>query len=334
MNDSPKELDGIFERLDRFNTHHVLWEDVKRRRTDGSPQDRRGRRILVIASALALAAIPTAGLWLAFGQDPDPLDRTQRPLAPGSPSDVDSTAVGATGLVVAYSADDIRFCEPTIPASWEPGSPPACNRYVLAQGVNLSALSDGTTQGGVTWGLAYLEGHLDGEVLDVSRQGPPMPGDDDLELADPPCPPPAGGWSASSGDNLNTTAIDEYRATHPSRITSVAVFRPSAGVKVLTVASTDPSGTFAAMAPAYRGRLCVVLSRYSAEQVSDAHAWAEGLLADGAANDVVAVGVGTGDDGQPQVVIDAFVATTSLREALESQPAGLVTIRPWLRHVD
>jgi hypothetical protein len=113
-------------------------------------------------------------------------------------------------------------------------------------------------------------------------------------------------------------------------VTSFAWFHPSPLAWVGTIASADPARTKAALAAAYPRQLCIVRSRYRVSEVHAAKAAATALLMQHLYG-VFAVGSTVGNDGQPVVEVDATLNTPELRQALASQPPGLIVIVPWLR---
>src|SRR5437870_11364499 len=82
-----------------------------------------------------------------------------------------SPVVGGSGLVVASSARDVRFCGGPTTLALRPG-PPRCGNGVRVEGVDLSRLANRVSRHGATWGLAYLAGSFENGALTVVRQGP------------------------------------------------------------------------------------------------------------------------------------------------------------------
>lgn len=240
--------------------------------------------------------------------------------------------VGATGLVVAHSARHVTFCGGAIATSDVVGLPNCVGIPVV--GVNLSALSGRQSIHGAIWGSAYLAGVFSRGVLHVTEQAAPKPPGNGPHLIDPPCAVPVGGWASSPQINASTGAVAAYRRQFPSDITSLAVFRPRTKTWVLTIASSSPKRTMARLAPAYRGRLCVVRSQYALSRVRAATAAAHALLSRRfALFPVTGVGRIVGSDGQTVVEIEVLYPTAALRRALATQPAGLVKVASWLRPV-
>src|SRR5439155_1726791 len=101
-------------------------------------------------------------------------------------------------------------------------------------------------------------------TLTVVRQAPPRAArSSGPVLRNPPCPAPRGGWARGQPSESASRALDAYRARFPGDVASAAMFHPASGVSVLTVASTNPARTRAGLGVPWRGRLCVVRSRYS-----------------------------------------------------------------------
>ncbi len=328
------DLNRVFKDLDRLDAP-VSWSQVAGRRpTALSDEPHRPRKVMVAVFAFVVAIAGIALLVGAFGiplRHPAPLSSSA--LFAGSTSTSTSPApeVGASGLVVAYSPSDVRFCNGVIPADLTAG-PPACAPQIRAVSVDLSALSNQVTAQGVTWGTAFLAGTFSDGTLQVNEQGPPRPTGNGPRLVDPPCSPPPTGWATGSVDEPSTTAVEAYESQFPSDVASVAMFHPQSQTWVVTIASTDPARTTAALGAEYPDQLCVVQSRYQVSDVHDAKAAATALLSQDQYG-VTAVGLTTGTDGQPVVEVEAVSDTPELRDALASQPAGLVNIVPWLKPV-
>jgi hypothetical protein len=131
-------------------------------------------------------------------------------------------------------------------------------------------------------------------------------------------------------------AVQVYRKEFPSDITSVAVFHPGSAVTwVVTISSMEPARTTTALAQDYPDQLCVVQSRYQLDEVRDARSAAVALLPSGGDDryGVTGVGLTVSADAQPVVQVDAMVDTQQLRDALSSQPPGLIEVVPWLEPV-
>jgi hypothetical protein len=294
----------------------------------------------VVAFAFTIAVAGSVLVTKAFVASPRQTAQRSAPSSmatSGSVSPSPGPEVGANGLVIAYSATDVRFCEGATSDVLTEG-PPNCSDQIQAVGVDVSALSDPHTGGGATWGEEHLVGHLKDGTLDVVEQGPPQQRPaNGPSLVDPPCSPPPGGWAIDSAGEPSTDTVDSYQHQHPSEVVLVTMFRPQPQSWVVTIASTDPTRTTDALRPAYPDQLCVVQSRFRLAEVQDAKAAATSLLNqtqfNHAAYGVFEVGLGAGTDGQPLVEVGAIADTSLLRDALASEPAGLVQIEPWLEPV-
>src|SRR5947208_1893769 len=122
-----------------------------------------------------------------------------------------SPVVGGSGIVVAYSAQDVQFCDGPMTLALTPG-PPRCRDAIRVTGVDLSRLEDRVSRHGSTWGRAYLMGTFGNGVLTVARQGPPKPAvSSGPSLRKPPCPTPHGGWPSGRSSASGTRALNAYR---------------------------------------------------------------------------------------------------------------------------
>jgi hypothetical protein len=243
-----------------------------------------------------------------------------------------SPVVGGSGIVVAYSAHDVRFCNGPMTLALTPG-PPRCGAAIRVSGVDLSRLEDRVSRHGRTWGRAYLAGTFENGTLTVMRQGPPKPAvSSGPSLRKPPCGAPRGGWATGPPTASESRALDAYRARFPADVVSVAIFHPTSGGSVTTIASTNPARTRAILGPPFRRRLCVVRSRYRAAVVRRTKASLTALLRRHR-YELTGVGLTVSEQGQPQVLVETLVETSGLRRVVASKPAGLVEVVPWLRPV-
>jgi hypothetical protein len=253
-------------------------------------------------------------------------------LAAAAAASGSSPVVGGSGIVVAYSAGDVRFCNGPMTLALRPG-PPRCGNAIRVTGVDLTKLEDRVSGHGTTWGRAYLAGTFESGTLTVVRQGPPRPAvRSGPFLRRPPCAAPRGGWARGPSGASANRALDAYRARFPADVASVAIFHPGAGARVVTVASTNPARTRAILGPSFRRRLCVVRSRYRPAVVRSAKASLTALLLH-RRYELTGVGLTVSEQGQPRVLAETLVETSGLRRVVASKPAGLVEIVPWLRPV-
>jgi hypothetical protein len=248
-----------------------------------------------------------------------------------------SPVVGGSGIVVAYSARDVRFCNGPMTLALRPG-PPRCGDAVRVTGVDLSRLEDRVSRHGTTWGRAYLAGTFGNGTLTVERQGPPKPAvSSGPSLRRPPCAAPRGGWARGPSSVSAGRALDAYRTRFPADVVSVAIFHPGSGARVVTIASTNPARTRAILGSPFRRRLCVVRSRYQVAVVRRAKASLTALLRRSSSPsgryEMTGVGLTVSKQGQPRVLVEALVETSGLRRVVASKPAGLVEVVPWLRPV-
>jgi hypothetical protein len=320
------DLDQRFKDLDLLNTS-VSWTEVRNRRPGPPPPEPRGpSRFAAIALALAVGAGGVSLAVRAFLSAPShpPTSSTSSP--PTSPA-APTMRVGASGLVVARSSSNVRFCVPLMLASLTSG-PPKCGSFVKTTGVDLSRLSNRRTVDGVTFGDAYLAGSLQDGTLHVSQQTPPRPATSEPSLRQPPCQAPKGGWARSDAPP-SLDPVDGYERTHPHEVSSLALFHPAARTWVVTIASTNPARTSAILESTYPDQLCVLQSHYRVSDVTAARATVTSF-AQHHQYGVYGVGLGAAQDGQPRVIVSAVVDTPALEAAISSLPAGLVRIEPWL----
>jgi hypothetical protein len=243
-----------------------------------------------------------------------------------------SPVVGGSGIVVAYSTQDVRFCNGPATLALRPG-PPRCGDAIHVTGVDLSRLEGRVSRHGTTWGRAYLAGTFANGTLTVVRQGPPKPAvSSGPFLRHPPCAAPRSGWAGGPSSVSANRALDAYRARFPADVVSVAIFHLGSGVRVVTIASTNPARTRAILGPPFRRRLCVVRSRYRATVVRRTKASLTALLRR-RRYQLTGVGLTVSEQGQPRVLVEALVETSGLRRVVAAEPAGLVEIVPWLRPV-
>ena len=245
--------------------------------------------------------------------------------------------VGGSGIVVAYSARDVRFCDGPMTLALRPG-PPRCGDAVRVKGADLSRLTDRVSRRGTTWGRSYLAGTFGNGTLTVVRQGPPKPAvSSGPFLRRPPCAAPRGKWPSGPPSASASRALDAYRGRFPADVVSLAIFHPAAGWSVVTIASTNPARTRAILDRPFGGRLCVVRSRYRAAVVTKTKASLAALLRRSSSPsgryEMTGVGLTVSEQGQPRVLVEALVETSGLRRVVASKPAGLVEVVPWLRPV-
>jgi hypothetical protein len=236
-------------------------------------------------------------------------------------------------LVIAWSPTDVVFNGGFCTLEYGSG-PPACGPpEVRVERVHVATLDQPrTSEGGVISGRAYLVGTIEGGVLHVEEQGPPR-ADGGFVLTNSPCAAPRGGWAAGPRAYRSEAAY-RYARRHPGEVVSLDVLFPRPNVGVMTIASTAPGRTEAALKTDFPRSLCVVRSRYTREEVRHAATVARYMVTPetaGAAPDWVnEVRVNLGPDGQPQVRVSVTFDNPAVRHGVASLPAGLVAIVPWL----
>jgi hypothetical protein len=273
-----------------------------------------------------LAVLVSAGFVAAgcgaVSKTPPPGGATQRRSA--------GQLVGASGLVVA-EAGTARFCGGAMALDLDGAAVPPCSGGLALRGVDLSRLSDRVHRDGATWGFSYLAGTFRDGTLTVVRQGPPRAAPDSVPAwRKPPCPVPAGGWPATGPDSSNPGV------PHLADVLNVTIFRPGTGIAVVTIASSYPRMTQRSAGRA-ASKLCIVRSRYTAEELGSTKARLTKILTSGpvsARNDyITGVGSTSSPSGQPAVAVQALVDTPALNALIHSTPHGIIALDLWLRPV-
>ena len=184
-----------------------------------------------------------------------------------------------------------------------------------------------------------VEGIWQSGAIVVTGVLPPKPDPDAMRLTHVPCPEPPGGWSPLANydprtPNIDYHAFELYRHTHRHVITSVASFRPPGFGPVLTLASTEPAATRAALAAAYPDALCVVASKHSWEEVARARHLNKALVQQHEQLGLNEVGQEVTADGQPAVEIGVRHDSPTLQALLRGIPADLIDLRPLIEILD
>jgi hypothetical protein len=285
------------------------------------------------------------------------------PSLPSRGSDESSTAgsadSGAASGLVLHDGDTARgqgeiqiaaghptlFCPPfpdggVLVVGPQPYS--ACPGGIPVVGVDVNKLQMKRTSNGVTTGYAALTGRYEHQSFTVTDQQPDV--DPRSAFADNvPCDAPSGGWpkgTADFGGNLDTTAVERYRDTHPGAIVDLGLLRPASDeVLIYVLSAGDPAPIRAALTPTYGQDLCVYPSKYTTAQIDDARELlAQRMQAEPGSSGValttpITVGQGWNSDDQPNVDVEVPILTDELARVIDAQPAGLVTVSAWLRPV-
>jgi hypothetical protein len=229
-----------------------------------------------------------------------------------------SIGPAGTGFVVCFVGGAI-LGEPT-------DTEPACADQVALIGM---------TRALATWAdqSRYVSGIWRPDGLHVTSIGPPHDDDGDSALTTPPCATPPGGWAtvaSSPTPNLDDSAFQHYKASHPGVVAAVAFFRPSNLQPVLTIASTDPAATRVALASSYPRALCVVRSRFTEAQLHRAKGVVKQAFLASRLPGVSAEGSGVDRQGQPIIDLTALNDRPEIHRVLADVTPGLLRIDPWL----
>jgi hypothetical protein len=236
----------------------------------------------------------------------------------------------ASGRVVT-DGETVWFEPPlAVPLVWRrPGNEPAPGPSgfgVPVLGVDLANLDDRRATSGVVEGWATLTGTWRRDHLMVERQES-RGGRTDRAATRwrrPPCPPPPGGWP-EGGTNENIHVPSDVLAT--IKITSVAVFRPSARQTVLVVAAEEPEHAETVLRPICGERLCVVRSRWTKEQLDNA---GQRLRVEMRAWLIYGTGQSVSEDGQGVLTVTLTRVLPSFAQWADTMADGLLAVTPWL----
>ncbi len=242
----------------------------------------------------------------------------------------------ATGRVVQVPGKPPRACANVAIAGVGTSEPPApawCQLGVDVQGVDFATLDSRFEKDGAVEGYATLTGHLDGDVLVVTKQEPPRQAPPtSFHIA--PCPAPPGGWRDYGHEtNPDVTEAQAYVAQHPDLVAEIAISRPSKTQAVpFLLTWGDPDQVRTALEPSYGDQMCLQRSRWTKQEVAAAAAELAGLAR---TEGVYMYGSGhsLGDDGQLTVDAEAVRSTPALEAFAARHPAGLVAITYWLHPV-
>ena len=233
----------------------------------------------------------------------------------------------ACGRVVAVAGE--TWFEPPLPerlVMHAPGREPAprpSGLGVRVEGVDSGSLDDRREKDGSLEGWACLTGRWHGDRLVIDEQGPwqareagPTP-----LWEVPPCDPPPGGWPIGDVSEQLRERLDG------PEVVGVTLFHPSSRQEVAVGASDDPALTRSRLEHLAEGRLCVVVSRHTRDQVVavrselDAHFEEWGLY-----------GCGEGRDASGQTLLHTQVVRVlpGLVELAEGVPDGLLVVEAWL----
>lgn len=312
----------------------------------------RSRPARVTAGVRSLPAVLVLLALTGCAAEPDRVATAPGSAAPASQVVRDGDRVTASGRVVQVPGSEPRFCAPESIAGvgYAPGQEPPPQRCALGVdlvGVDLATLAERREKQGAVEGRATLTGTYDDGVLTVEQQSPPPPPQTvgpPFEAQDPPCPDPEGGWPRDAsilrgpgyepeGDanmEAERPALDAHRAAHPEQYVDIALLRPFPDSVLLGVITPDEAARAAveeALRPAYGERLCVVVSRFTTEQLAAA---ARDVGVDVERGIYAGTERHLGDDLQLSVRYDVVMVTEELQAAVDRHPDGMVVLDPWL----
>jgi hypothetical protein len=243
----------------------------------------------------------------------------------------------ATGRVVQVPGKPPRACASTpvfgVGYAVRP-APVWCELGVDVQGVDLATLDEKFEKDGAVEGYATLTGHLEADILVVTKQEPRQ------DAAPPPftiapCVAPPGGWRDYGHDtNPDVAAAQAYAAAHPDLVAEVAISRPTKTQAVPYLLTWgDPEPVRESLRSSYGDQMCVQHSRWTKEQVMSAVAEfthdvvsSQGIYAYGSGHSLT-------NDGQLKVDVEAVRSTPQLEAIVARHPAGLIKIDYWLHPV-
>jgi hypothetical protein len=275
----------------------------------------------VAAAAMVVVVVIVVTTLLNSGGAADGFDlRTSQTIPSGHAADavirVGDTVRGS-GAVVTAPDGTRRFCPPVATVE---GQTCPLGLALTGPGVRKLGTAHSATITGVYRGDAIA-------VTDVRPYRPPghPQGHDDVV----PCTAPDGGWPDGTVD---MSAAQRYQAGHPGDVVVLAILRPSRAAAVAYVVTAgDPTATGDALTRTYGKRLCVVQSRFSAQQITAAKT----LITSHVGRHLTDVNNGGGPtiDSHGSVEIEGTVpvVTDAFAKAVDAQPAKLIQLTVWLR---
>lgn len=245
----------------------------------------------------------------------------------------EDAACSAFGRVV-FSAGRLTF-EPPLPRAlvfYGPGREPAprpSGLGVAVRGVDTNRLLGRRDKEGAYEGWATLTGAWRNGLLDVDDQRPERPHHRSEEIAwtAPPCREPSGGWPA--GGELELP--DAHEALVLARtVVASTIFRPVDRGPVLVVAASDPQLVADELVPLLGGRVCIVKTRYTAQEVD---AVRHEIDANFEAWQACTSGTTSDSGGQVLLTLELVRVVPEVVERASAWPGHLVAVRPWLTPV-
>lgn len=177
-------------------------------------------------------------------------------------------------------------------------------------------------------GTATVTGQWLGDAIAITEISPAGPvRDPGPTWQRPPCPSPAGGWPDNMNGDYENPAFGLGDLKTSGAAVTVVIFRPRPNQAVVVVAATDPGAVKARLGPQLPGRLCVVTSRWTRQQLDAVreHArqrwdrWGVELVHER-----------IDDNAQPHIEIELVRVTTETAAWAATLPDGLLTLNPIL----
>ena len=221
------------------------------------------------------------------------------------------------------------------PGGWHAGTgeQPMSRDAVRLHGSDLGGVATEYGPDGSIPGWATITGLWSGDAVEVHHQSPHRPPRSLRGVwTRPPCPAPAGGWpTGSNGDETEDLTFDLGDLQDTGAAVSVVVFRPGPGQTVLVVAAGDPAAVESRLRPQLGPRLCVVVSRWSRNELDHASATLQQHLHDWTISSIG--NGGAAEDGQAMVEVTLFRVLPEMAPWATGLPDGLLQVIPVLTPV-
>lgn len=304
---------------------------------------RRRRRRTTFGAAASAAACVAAAAMVAYTVD---AGRQSTDVSGPTPT---ATAIGfdvpplhpgqlvhVAGRVVINGSGAV-LCPASVSAGGAEDTFPCRFPQLALTGARASLLSQEVHEGAQVSGLARFTGVWTPGHLAVRSQAAAdvLPaGGNPTTLAtstSAPCPSPAGGWATGP---LDWSAESRFVAAHPGLVVGDSTAYPASGREILVLAVSDVPMVSHALSSQYPGKLCIVRSKFTREQVAAARDAIQALAAKGNElldNGFEGFGPGVlGLDGQVHYTIFPAQPDSALKALAQAVPPGLVTANYWI----